>query len=97
MLGRRIIEKLKDFFSTQPIEKVWIFGSYARGEERDDSDVDLLVKYTSGTRLGLFGICALKESIEDILGLHVDLVEEGTLYPMIEKTVNSEKVKIYER
>lgn len=97
MLGNSLIKALRDFLSTQPVERAWIFGSFARGEERSDSDVDILVKYQSGTRLGLFGISELTEKIENILGRRVDLVEDGTLYPRVEKAVNSEKIMIYER
>ena len=35
-----IVNKLKDFFKLQPIEKAWVFGSYSRGEETHESDID---------------------------------------------------------
>lgn len=81
----------------QPIEKAWIFGSFARGEESPESDVDILVRYTPGTVLGLLGICELIEKLEDLLGRRVDLVEEGTLFPRVAKQVDAEKLQIYER
>ena len=37
-----IIPKLRRYFATQPIERVWLFGSFSRGEETETSDVDLL-------------------------------------------------------
>ncbi|MCQ2343952.1 MAG: nucleotidyltransferase domain-containing protein [Paludibacteraceae bacterium] len=39
------IEDIRNFLSTQPIVKMWVFGSFSRGEERNDSDVDFLVQY----------------------------------------------------
>lgn len=96
-LRQIIVNKLKEFFSTQPVERVWLFGSFARNEERPDSDVDIMVAYTPGHRLGLFGICELIEKIEKLVGRKVDLVEKGTLYPIVEKEVESQKVLIYER
>ena len=33
---------IADYFKTQPVLKAWLFGSFARGEERPDSDVDIL-------------------------------------------------------
>ncbi|MBO5444792.1 MAG: nucleotidyltransferase domain-containing protein [Muribaculaceae bacterium] len=92
-----IIDKLREFFSTQPVEKAWLFGSYARGEETSESDVDILVEYTSGKCPGLFGICKLIEDLENILKKKVDLVERGTLFPRIARTVEMEKIQIYER
>lgn len=96
-MTQRYLKKLQDFFSMQPIEKAWIFGSFARGEESLESDVDILVRYTPGTVLGLFGICELTEKLEDLLGRRVDLVEEGTLFPRVAKQVDAEKLQIYER
>lgn len=96
-MTQRYLKKLQDFFSMQPIEKAWIFGSFARGEESPESDVDILVRYTPGTVLGLLGICELIEKLEDLLGRRVDLVEEGTLFPRVAKQVDAEKLQIYER
>lgn len=96
-MTQTVLNKLRDFFSTQPVEKAWLFGSYSRGEETDSSDVDIMVSYTPGYRPGLFGICRLIESLEKLLGKKVDLVERGTLYPRVAKDVESQKIKIYER
>jgi len=35
-------QKIAEYFKTQPVLKAWLFGSYSRGEERPDSDVDIL-------------------------------------------------------
>lgn len=48
-----MINKLREYFKTQPVEKAWVFGSYSRGEERPDSDVDILVTLVSGAHVGL--------------------------------------------
>ena len=97
MMSPKIINSLREFFATEPVEKAWIFGSYARGEDTPESDVDILVRYTKDTCLGLFGIAELIEKLENLLGKRVDLVEEDTLYPRVAKMVNSEKIQVYER
>lgn len=96
-MTQKYLQKLQDFFSMQPIEKAWLFGSFARGEESPESDVDILVRYTPGTVLGLWGIYELIENLERLLGRRVDLVEEGTLFPRVAKQVDAEKLQIYER
>lgn len=96
-MTQNIISLLRDFFSTQPVEKAWLFGSYARGEETPESDIDIMVKYTRGTRLGLFGISELIDNLENLLGKRVDLVEQDTLYPRVARSIDSEKIPIYER
>lgn len=95
-MTRSMMIKLKEFFSTRPVEKAWIFGSYARGEETPQSDVDILIKYMPDERPGLFGICELIEKLESLLGKKVDLVEEGTLYPRVRKEIESQKIIVYE-
>lgn len=96
-MSPKIINILKDFFSKLPVEKAWVFGSYARGEETSESDVDILVRYSKDTCLGLFGIAEIIDKLETLLGKKVDLVEEDTLYPRVAKMVNAEKIQIYER
>ena len=39
-MNAHVSKTISDFCKTQPIEKAWVFGSFSRGEERDDSDVD---------------------------------------------------------
>ena len=53
-------------------EKLWVFGSCARREERPDSDVDFLVKYNGS--IGLFELVDLEEEMSDKIGRKVDLV-----------------------
>ena len=55
-MTQRYLKKLQDFFSRQPIEKAWIFGSFARGEDTPDNHVDILIRYTPGTVLGLLNV-----------------------------------------
>lgn len=41
-----MIQLIAEYFKTQPVLKAWLFGSYARGEQHPDSDVDILVVLT---------------------------------------------------
>lgn len=47
-MNASITKQLKEFFSTQPVERAWVFGSYARGEETPDSDIDIMVSFIPG-------------------------------------------------
>ena len=42
MTTQEMTQLIADYFKTQPVLKVWLFGSFSRGEEREDSDVDLI-------------------------------------------------------
>jgi predicted nucleotidyltransferase len=67
---RRLAE---DFGITNPR----VFGSVARGDDLPGSDVDLLVTVPRGK--GLFAIVGFAHAVEDLLGVHVDVVSEGGL------------------
>ena len=58
-------------------EKLWVFGSCARREERPDSDVDFLVEYAP--RYNLFDAIDLKTDMERTLGREVDVVSKSCL------------------
>jgi hypothetical protein len=45
---------IAEYFKTQPVLKAWLFGSYARGEEREDSDVDILFVPDMSQNFSLF-------------------------------------------
>ena len=97
MSTQAITQQISDYFKTQPVLKAWIFGSFARGEQREDSDVDLLVKFDRSLPIGLFAYIRMHRELEVKLGRKVDLIEEGTLRPAAQKTANRDLKVIYER
>ena len=86
-----------DYFKTQPVLKAWLFGSYSRGEQTNESDVDILVQYDRSQRIGLLKIAGMHIDLENLLGHKVDIVEDGTLRPWAVESVNKDKCLIYER
>lgn len=97
MLNAEIVHKLQDCLSSLPIEKAWLFGSYSRGEERPESDIDLLVRFDADARISLFKYAAIILSLESAMGKKVDMVQEGSLLPFAAKTADEDKILIYER
>ena len=79
-----------NYFRNQPVEKAWIFGSYSRGEEREDSDVDILVTFKKNERIGL-KYAAMVCDLEDLLQKKVDMVIDGTLLPFARKSAEHDK------
>lgn len=92
-----ITKTIAEYFKTQPVLKAWLFGSYSRGDERPDSDVDLLVMFDHSTPIGLFAYARMHRELEERLGRKVDLVEEGTLRPLAERTARKDMKVVYER
>ena len=97
MTTQAMAQQIAEYFKTQPVVKAWIFGSFARGEECDDSDVDILVKFDRTLPIGLFAYIRMHRELEEKLGRKVDLVEEGTLRPAAQLTANRDLKVVYER
>lgn len=90
-----LVAKLRKYFSGQPVSKAWLFGSRSRGDQRDDSDYDILVSFDDN--VGLFKYASIVSDLENILQRGVDLVTETSLFPWVRETVNNDKILIYER
>ncbi len=69
-----------------------VFGSVARREARQDSDIDLLVEAPEGT--SSFGFVRFKQVIEQVLGRQVDLVDYGGLKPRLDDDIRREAVPL---
>lgn len=96
-MSTEMIETIREYFKTQPVLKAWIFGSYARGEETPESDVDILVVFDDSKPVGLMKIANMYVTLKKLLQREIDLVEEGTLLPFAVETANRDKVLIYEK
>ena len=92
-----IIPAIQGFLATQPISKAWLFGSYSRGEETKESDVDILVSFEEGTNMSLFKYAYIICQLESLLKVKVDMVEEGTLLSFAKQNINHDKILIYDR
>lgn len=69
-----------------------VFGSVTRGEDRQDSDVDLLADIPAG--MGLLGLGRVAEELEAIVGARVDLVPAGQLKPRVQRRAEPDLVAL---
>src|SRR5438105_1229921 len=72
------------------VARLSLFGSFARDEGRDDSDVDLLVEFNRP--IGLFEFVRLQRQLADLVGHPVDLVTPAALKPQLRDRILSEAV-----
>jgi len=101
------IEQLKEIILPIALKynliAVYLFGSYARGEATEDSDVDILVDKTNTALKGMFAVGGLYNDLSKVIEKKVDLITTGALEqesttertPWFAENLNSEKVKIY--
>ncbi|MEO5906641.1 MAG: nucleotidyltransferase domain-containing protein [Saprospiraceae bacterium] len=77
------------------IDKAWLFGSFARNEQKQGSDIDLMIRFNEDMVISLFDLADIKYKIEEAIGIRVDLVEEESIAPDIVAEVNMDRVSIY--
>jgi uncharacterized protein len=86
---RRLQPQLRQRY---PIRQMGVFGSYVHGNQRSDSDLDILVELGDG--IGLLELVGLKQEIGDAIGLEIDLVTRDALKPRIGQRILSEVVMV---
>ena len=74
------------------VVRAGIFGSYATGKQKKNSDIDILVKI--GKRMSLFDFVGIKLELEERLKKRVDLVEYETIKPLLKEAILSEEVRV---
>ncbi|MDI6734786.1 MAG: nucleotidyltransferase family protein [bacterium] len=82
-------EELKEKYG---IKKIGIFGSFVRGEDKKDSDLDILVEFEEDAKIGLLKFVNMENYLSELLGVKVDLVEKSALKPRIGKNILKEVV-----
>ena len=73
---------------------LYLFGSTARGEARDDSDVDLFFDYEKG-KLSLFGLMDVKERTSEILGRKADIMTRDSLHKTLRQGIEAAAVLVF--
>jgi len=91
---QQLQKAIANYFATQPVLKAWLFGSYARGEQTPDSDIDILFVPDKSQHFSLFTLGGM---YEDLLGCEVDLITDGGLLPFARESADRDKILIYER
>jgi uncharacterized protein len=92
---KEILEAQKDNVAAEyGVTIVGVFGSYVRGEQRHDSDVDILIELERPPRISLIGLVELEHYLSDVLGMKVDLAIKKNLRKRIGERILSEVVPV---
>jgi len=93
----REIEKIKtkivNILKKNNVKRAGIFGSYSRGEQKEHSDIDIVVKIED-KNMSLLGFVRLIRLLEEVLKRKVDLVEYNAIKPRLKEKVLKEEVRI---
>lgn len=82
------IVTIRDYFALYPVRRVGIFGSFARQEERPDSDIDILVSFAEP--IDLFTLVRMHRELGELLHRKVDIVTEKSLHPSFKTQVEKD-------
>jgi hypothetical protein len=96
------LEELKQILQTQKsylaekygVTEIGLFGSYVRGEQRPDSDLDILIELTDPPRISLLGLVDLQDYLSSLLGLKVDVTIKKNLRKRIGQRILQEAVPL---
>jgi predicted nucleotidyltransferase len=95
-MNQEIISKLqiekKNLFDKYKVTRLGVFGSFARGEETPDSDLDILVEFSEIP--GMIEFLKTEEYLETILNRKIDLVRENAIRPELKSMIMSEVIMI---
>jgi len=99
MINNRIINKLKrktikEMFLKNNIEHIYLFWSYARWENKKDSDLDIIYD-TWDKFLWLFQLIRLKEDLENKLKIRLDMVEQTSINKHYKPYIEKDKILIF--
>lgn len=93
-MNNEIASKLKAeknyLFEKYKVTKLGVFGSFARGEEKPDSDIDILIEFSETPGMRMF--FNTEEYLEKILNRKIDLVRENALRPELKDIIMSEVI-----
>jgi len=89
---RKIVPVLKEY----GVRKAALFGSFARGEQGEDSDIDILVEFRDRENKTLLDLVGLELELQDLLGRKVDVLTYQSINPLIRDNILEEQEIFYE-
>ena len=89
----KIIDKLVSILKKHGAKKIEIFGSYARGEQKETSDLDVIVEFEK--RKSLLELVGIEQELEDALGIKVDLLTRASISPYLIERIEKESKVVF--
>jgi len=93
MSKEEIFEKIARLLKNRGVRTVAVFGSYVRGEEKPESDIDIIVEFSE--KKSLLELVKIERELSEVLGIKVDLLTEKSISPYLIDTIKREMRVIY--
>jgi predicted nucleotidyltransferase len=98
MRRTEVIAKLKESAAAiraRGATSLYLFGSAARDEARDTSDLDLFIDYDPEKKFSLFDLVGIKHFLEDELGIGLDVTTRDSLHPMLRDDIERSAIRVF--
>ena len=89
----KIYRKIASILKGQGARKIAVFGSYVKGEEKPESDIDVIVEFSD--KKSLLELVRIERELSEILGIKVDLLTEKSISPYLIDGIKEEMEVIY--
>ncbi|HWY11708.1 MAG TPA: nucleotidyltransferase family protein [Bacteroidia bacterium] len=93
MNRNQIIEAIVNYLKQNQVKEIGLFGSFARNEMKESSDIDVLVEYKRGTTL--LDIVRMKQELNNIIGRKVDLVSKNAVRSSVMNYIKNDLQVVY--
>lgn len=86
-------DKIEPILKKSDVSRLYVFGSFARGEENNESDLDLIVEFNKDK--SLFDVIGLQLDLEEAINRKVDLLTRGGIYHRLRERIEKESIRIF--
>lgn len=86
----KLKKKIRDTLKKNRVVKAAIFGSYARGEQKRKSDLDILIKFDGS----LLDLVRIERELGEKLGKKIDLLTYNSIHPLLKKRILEEQIRV---
>ena len=94
MLNENLNNTITEYFKDRGVRKITIFGSYARGDQVESSDIDIIIE--PARPFSLLDLVRMERELSERLGEKVDLLTEKSISPLMMDAIEKDKVIMYD-